>query len=195
MVVVDVVEPLHHLCLSVVLRFLIFQNMEYRTDWCLCAPEKNFTLLGMAGVMAGVMHAPLTGIFLIAEITSGFHQLFMPLMIVSFCSYLTINILSPTAFMECVLPEGKLIATIQTVPTDIDELRQCDRKEYSSVTPDMPLGHLVQVISRSHTTFYLCWIRQELLIGIIDLTKIRHIVFRTELYQKFTVKSIDATSP
>ena len=57
-------------------------------------PEKNFALMGMAGVMSGVMHAPLTGIFLIAELTGGY-SLFLPLMIVSVCSYLTIIIFEP----------------------------------------------------------------------------------------------------
>lgn len=54
-------------------------------------PEQNFTLLGMAGLITGVMHAPLTGIFLIAELTGGY-QLFMPLMIVCISSLLTISI-------------------------------------------------------------------------------------------------------
>ena len=72
-------------------------------------PEKNFTLLGMAGVMTGVMHAPLTGIFLIAELTGGY-QLFMPLMIVCICSYLTINIFEPHSIYGMRLArEGKLI--------------------------------------------------------------------------------------
>lgn len=57
-------------------------------------PEKNFALMGMAGLMSGVMHAPLTGIFLIAELTGGY-GLFLPLMIVSVCAYLTIIVFEP----------------------------------------------------------------------------------------------------
>lgn len=64
-------------------------------------PEKNFALLGMAGVMSGVMHAPLTGVFLIAELTGGY-DLFLPLMIVAVSSYLTIIVLNRTAFTPCV---------------------------------------------------------------------------------------------
>ena len=72
-------------------------------------PEKNFTLLGMAGVMAGVMHAPLTGIFLIAEITNGY-DLFMPLMIVAVSSVLTISIFEPHSIYAMRLArEGKLV--------------------------------------------------------------------------------------
>ena len=72
-------------------------------------PEKNFSLLGMAGVMSGVMHAPLTGIFLIAEITSGFN-LFMPLMIVSVSAYLTIIIFEPHSIYGMRLAkQGRLV--------------------------------------------------------------------------------------
>ena len=72
-------------------------------------PEKNFALLGMAGVMSGVMHAPLTGIFLIAELTGGY-SMFMPLMIVSVCAYLTIIIFEPHSIYGSRLArQGKLI--------------------------------------------------------------------------------------
>lgn len=72
-------------------------------------PEKNCVLLGMAAVMAGVMHAPLTGIFLIAEITGGY-QMFIPLMIVSICAYLTIILFEPHSIYGMRLArEGKLI--------------------------------------------------------------------------------------
>ena len=75
----------------------------------LYVPEKNFTLLGMAGVMAGVMHAPLTGIFLIAEITNGY-DLFIPLMIVSTCSVMTISVFEPHSIYAMRLArQGKLI--------------------------------------------------------------------------------------
>jgi CIC family chloride channel protein len=72
-------------------------------------PEKNFALMGMAGVMSGVMHAPLTGIFLIAELTGGY-SLLLPLMIVSVSSYLTINIFEPhSIYSSRLAKEGKLI--------------------------------------------------------------------------------------
>ena len=72
-------------------------------------PEKNAALLGMAGVMSGVMHAPLTGIFLIAELTAGY-DLFMPLMIVAVSSYLTILVFEPHSIYGMRLArQGKLI--------------------------------------------------------------------------------------
>lgn len=154
-------------------------------------PEKNFTLLGMAGVMTGVMHAPLTGIFLIAELTGGY-QLFMPLMIVCICSYLTINIFEPHSIYGMRLArEGKLI----THHTDhaaltLMSLDSIIEKDYAPVTPDLLLGKLVQVISRSHTNFIPVINQGNTLLGIIDLAQIRHIMFRTELYHKFTVSQL-----
>ena len=154
-------------------------------------PEKNFTLLGMAGVMTGVMHAPLTGIFLIAELTGGY-QLFMPLMIVCICSYLTINIFEPHSIYGMRLArEGKLI----THHTDhaaltLMSLDSIIEKDYTPVTPDLLLGKLVQVISRSHTNFIPVINQGNTLLGIIDLAQIRHIMFRTELYHKFTVSQL-----
>ena len=72
-------------------------------------PEQNFTLMGMAGVMTGVMHAPLTGIFLIAELTGGY-LLFIPLMIVCICSLLTISIFeSHSIYALRLAREGKLL--------------------------------------------------------------------------------------
>lgn len=154
-------------------------------------PEKNFALLGMAGVMAGVMHAPLTGIFLIAEITGGY-QLFIPLIIVSVCAVITISIFEPHSIYAMRLArEGKLIThhTDHSVLT-LMSLESVIEKDYIAINPDMPLGKLVHVISQSHTNFIPVVNDGGKLLGEIDITKIRHIIFRTELYQKFHVSQI-----
>ncbi len=154
-------------------------------------PEKNFTLLGMAGVMAGVMHAPLTGIFLIAEITGGY-SLFMPLIIVSIVSVLTISIFEPHSIYAMRLArEGKLIThhTDRSVLT-LMSLKSVVDKDFIPVSPDLPLGKLVNVISRSHSSFLPVVDSGGTLLGEIDITKIRQIMFRTELYNRFTVKQI-----
>lgn len=154
-------------------------------------PEKNFTLMGMAGVMAGVMHAPLTGIFLIAELTGGY-QLFMPLMIVCICSYLTINIFEPHSIYGMRLARaGKLIThhtdsailTLMSLESIID-------RQFESLDPDLPLGKLINVISKSHTSFLPVLDHAGTLLGEIDITKIRHVMFRSELYNRFTVSQI-----
>ena len=154
-------------------------------------PEKNFALLGMAGVMAGVMHVPLTGIFLIAEITGGY-QLFIPLIIVSVCAVITISIFEPHSIYAMRLArEGKLIThhTDHSVLT-LMSLESVIEKDYIAINPDMPLGKLVHVISQSHTNFIPVVDDGGKLLGEIDITKIRHIIFRTELYQKFHVSQI-----
>lgn len=154
-------------------------------------PEKNFALLGMAAVMAGVMHAPLTGIFLIAEITGGY-QMFIPLMIVSICSYLTIIIFEPHSIYGMRLArQGKLIThhtdravlTLMSLDSVID-------KNYTAVSPDRPLASLVHAISKSHNNILPVLDNAGNLLGEIDITKLRHIVFRIELYHHFTVRQL-----
>ena len=148
-------------------------------------------LLGMAGVMAGVMHAPLTGIFLIAEITNGY-SLFMPLIIVSICSVMTISIFEPHSIYAMRLAkEGKLITHhTDKAALTLMSLDSVVEKEYVSVNEDMSLGQLVNVISKSNTSFIPVLDNAGILLGEIDITKIRHIMFRTELYNRFRVRQI-----
>ena len=159
-------------------------------------PEKNFTLLGMAGVMAGGMHAPLTGIFLIAEITGGY-ALFVPLIIVSVVSVMGISIFEPHSIYAMRLArQGKLIThhTDRAVLT-LMSMDSIIEKDYISVAPEMPLGKLVNVISRSQSDFIPVLDVGGRLLGDIDITKIRHIVFRTELYNKFNVSQLMSHVP
>ena len=156
-------------------------------------PEKNFALLGMAGVMSGVMHAPLTGIFLIAEITSGYN-LFMPLMIVSVAAYLTINIFeSHSIYGIRLAQQGRLVThhtdhavlTLMSLDSVIDRDFQC-------VDADMELGQMVHKISRSHTAVLPVTDAAGMLLGEIDIRKIRHVMFRTELYHHFKANQLMA---
>jgi len=154
-------------------------------------PEKNFALLGMAGVMSGVMHAPLTGIFLIAELTGGY-SMFMPLMIVSVCAYLTIIIFEPhSIYGSRLAKQGKLIThhTDHAVLT-LMNLDSVIEKDYLSVTPDMELGQIVHKISRSHTSVLPVLDAAGRLLGEIDIAKIRNVLFRIELYHHFTASQL-----
>ena len=154
-------------------------------------PEKNFTLYGMAAVMAAVMHAPLTGIFLIAELTGGY-QLFIPLIIVTICSYLTINIFEHHSIYAVRLAkQGKLlthhtdksILTLMTMDKIID-------RDFTSVAPDMEMGQLVHALSSSRNDYIPVLNESGSLMGEIDITKLRHIIFRTELYHRFHVSQL-----
>lgn len=154
-------------------------------------PEKNFALLGMAGVMSGVMHAPLTGVFLIAEITGGYNLL-MPLMIVSVCSYLTIIMFEPHSIYGMRLAkQGKLITHHKdNAILTLMSLDSVIEKDYSPVPPDMELGKIVSKISRSRNSFLPVLDQAGNLLGEIDVRKIRHVMFRTELYRYFTANQL-----
>lgn len=159
-------------------------------------PEKNFALLGMAGVMSGVMHAPLTGIFLIAEITGGY-DLFLPLMIVSVCSYLTISIFEPHSIYGMRLAkQGKLIThhTDHAILTLMNLDSVIDRN-YTSVTPDMELGKIIHKISLSRHDLLPVLDAGGNLLGEINISKLRHIVFRTELYHHFKAHQLMMPPP
>lgn len=154
-------------------------------------PEQNFTLMGMAGVMTGVMHAPLTGIFLIAELTGGY-QLFIPLMIVCICSLLTISIFeSHSIYALRLAREGKLLTHhIDKAALTLMGMQSVVEKDYHPVSPDLPMGKLVSEISRSNNNFLPVVNQAGVLLGIIDITRIRHIIFRSELYTRFKVKQL-----
>lgn len=154
-------------------------------------PEQNFTLMGMAGVMTGVMHAPLTGIFLIAELTGGY-LLFIPLMIVCICSLLTISIFeSHSIYALRLAREGKLLTHhIDKAALTLMGMQSVVEKDYHPVSPDLPMGKLVSEISRSNNNFLPVVNQAGVLLGIIDITRVRHIIFRSELYTRFKVKQL-----
>ena len=159
-------------------------------------PEKNFTMLGMTAVMAGVMHAPLTGIFLIAELTGGY-QMFIPLMIVSISAYLTIILFEPHSIYGMRLArEGKLIThhTDHSILT-LMSLKSIIDHNYMAVKTDMKLSALVHALSRSETNVLPVLDDAGKLLGEIDLGKLRHIVFRTELYHHFNVGQLMSEPP
>ena len=159
-------------------------------------PEKNFALMGMAGVMSGVMHAPLTGIFLIAELTGGY-SLFLPLMIVSICSYLTIIIFEPhSIYSSRLAKQGKLIThhTDHAVLT-LMQLDSVIERDFLSVEPDTELADIVRQISRSHHSVIQVLNAAGELLGEIDIAKIRNIVFRTELYHHFKADQLMQEPP
>ena len=159
-------------------------------------PEKNFTLYGMAAVMAAVMHAPLTGVFLIAELTGGYH-LFIPLIIVTISSYLTINIFEQHSIYAVRLArQGKLLThhTDKAVMTMMNMKNIIDR-DYTSVDPNMNMGKLVHAISSSRNDYIPVLNDGGILLGEIDITKLRHIIFRTELYHRFSVEQLMTPPP
>lgn len=156
-------------------------------------PVTNYALLGMAGVMSGVFHAPLTGVFLIAELTGGY-GLFIPLMIVSVASYLTIHAFEPHSIYAMRLArKGELLThhkdqsvlTLMSLDAIID-------KERPTLRPDMYLGEIVQAVSRSRSLHFACIDREGALLGVINVNNIRQIIFRSELYRMYRADALMA---
>ena len=154
-------------------------------------PESNFALIGMAGLMSGVMHAPLTGIFLVGEMTGGYH-LFLPLMIVSVCSYLIIKIFEPHSLYAMRLAQkGELLThnkdrSILTL-LKMDNVLETD---LTVVSPDMKLGELVKCIAASSRNIFPVVDGKGVLKGIVSLDEVRNIMFQPRLYDRFTVKDL-----
>ena len=154
-------------------------------------PERNFAMLGMCGLMSGVMHAPLTGIFLIAELTGGY-ALFMPLMIVATCSYLTIKYFEPHSIYAMRLAQrGELLThhtdkSILTLMSMDSVIQHYDQVLY----PDMNLGDVATQVSNSKNHVFPVVNKQMQFVGAVYLDDIRHLVFRTELYRDFAVSQL-----
>lgn len=157
---------------------------------------KNSGLYGMAGLMSGVMHAPLTGIFLIAELTGGY-DLFVPLMIVSVVSYLTINTFEPHSIYAMRLArKGELIThdKDKAILTIINLESQIE-KDYKVVNPDMDLGQMVSVITNAHRNIFPVVNSHGQFLGVVTLDSVRKYIFRPELYHKYTVASFMKDPP
>lgn len=154
-------------------------------------PERNFAMLGMCGLMSGVMHAPLTGIFLIAELTGGY-ALFMPLMIVSVGSYLTIKCFEPHSIYAIRLAQrGELLThhtdrSVLTLMSMDSVIQHYDRVLY----PDMNLGDVATQVSNSKNHVFPVVNKQMQFVGAVYLDDIRHLIFRTELHRNFTVSQL-----
>ena len=156
----------------------------------------NFTLVGMCGVMAGVLHAPLTAIFLIAEITSGY-TLFVPLMFVSAISYNTVSY-----FEKGSLYTKRLLERGDIMPHDRDlqvlsriRLNKMLETDLLTIHPDAALGDLVQLVRRSRRNIFPVVNDKEELLGIILLDDIRDIMFDTEAQQNIKVQALMHSPP
>ncbi len=159
-------------------------------------PQENFALMGMAGVLAGVMHAPLTGTFLIAELTGGY-DLFLPLMIVSLVSYGTILVFEKHSIYAIRLAKrGELIThhKDKAVLTflKVEDLLETD---IPTVKPRDTLGEMVKVISVSNRNIFPVVNDEGKLLGMVLINDIRNIMFRPELYDRFTVEKFMVGAP
>lgn len=159
-------------------------------------PEGNFALVGMAGLMAGVMHAPLTAIFLIAEITGGY-SLFIPLMITSTIAYITILWFTKHSIYTHRLAErGELLTHHKDeVVLTLMKLDSVIEKDFISVGIDDSLGDLIKSVSKSRRNIFPVLNNEDELVGIVLLDNIREIMFQREKYDDTFVSDVMVSPP
>lgn len=159
--------------------------------------ESNFTLIGMAGLIAGVLHAPLTSIFLIAEITGGY-QLFVPLMITASISFIiTRNTIDYTIYTRELAEKGHLLThdKDQTVLT-LMNLDSVIEDNFVSLRPDMKLGEMLhEGVAKSDRNLFPVVTKNGRLAGVVLLDDIREFMFNASLYDEVVVKSIMNNPP
>ena len=145
----------------------------------------------MAGLMAGILHAPLTAIFLIAEIAGGY-SLFIPLMITASLAYLTVKIIMPHSVYTMQLAsrgelithhKDKAVLTLMRLKNEIET-------DFETVFPEMSLGELVKVVSRSKRNLFPVVNEERLFIGVVQLNDIRQIMFKQDLYSSTFVHDL-----
>ena len=159
--------------------------------------ESNFTLIGMAGLIAGVLHAPLTAIFLIAEITGGY-QLFVPLMItVSMSFIITKNGVDHTIYTKELAEKGALLThnKDQSVLT-LMKLDSVIEKDFTILNPEMSLGQMLhQGVAKSSRNLFPVVDENHYLVGIILLDDIRTVMFDQSLYETTSVETFMHNPP
>jgi CIC family chloride channel protein len=154
-------------------------------------PESNFALVAMAGVMTGVMHAPLTAIFLIAEITGGY-GLMVPLMVVASVAYVVVKIFEPDS-----VDTKKLAKKGELITHDRDKkilsyisLETILEKDFQPVHEKDRFRELIITIEKSHRNVYPVITEDNKLAGIIRLDSIREMMFRQDLYDTLLIKEL-----
>ncbi len=154
-------------------------------------PEKNMALVGMAGVMAGVMHAPLTGIFLIAEFTGGY-ELLTPLIFTALFSYLTIIIFEPHSIYTKRLAQRGELMTHDKDKNVMQMLKVSSLIETNikTIRKEATLGELVKVIAESERNIVAVTDKDNNFEGIVFVNDIRNIIFNHDLYDKIKVEEI-----
>jgi CIC family chloride channel protein len=158
--------------------------------------ESNFTLVGMAGLIAGVLHAPLTALFLIAEITRGY-ELIIPLMITAAIAYLTSKYFVPHSVYNMQLAKrgelltrhkDKAVLTLMKLKSEVET-------DFTVLSPELSLGELVKVVAQSKRNLFPVVGQDGMLQGIITLDDIREIMFKPKLYDEVFIETLMTQPP
>ena len=151
----------------------------------------NFALIGMAGLIAGVLHAPLTGIFLIADISGGY-KLFVPLMVTATVSYIIIRTFTPSSVYHIQLARRKELLTHDKDANVLQmlEVRELIEKDFEKLSPDATLRDLTVAISRNHRNLFPVVDEERKMVGMVKMDDVRELIFKQELYDKIKIKDI-----
>ncbi len=166
-------------------------SLSLNTFFGLRLPHANFALAGMGALMAGVMHAPLLGIFLIAEITGGY-QLLIPLIISATVAYVTITRFEPHSIYTIRLAAmGELV----THHKDKAAMHYMNAKElieddFEIISPDLNLGQLTYFIARSKRDLFPVVDENGMMVGMIKMNDVRNLMFEHDLYEKISVRDL-----
>ena len=151
----------------------------------------NFALIGMAGLIAGVLHAPLTGIFLIADISGGY-QLFVPLMITATFSYLIVRAFTPNSVYHIQLAQRKELLTHDKDANVLQlmEVRKMIETDFVVLKPNATLRDLTDAITKAHRDLFPVVSDDGTMVGMVKMDDVRDIIFKHELYDEVEIKDL-----
>lgn len=151
----------------------------------------NFALIGMGGLIAGVLHAPLTGIFLIADISGGY-KLFVPLMITATFAYLIVRTLTPNSVYHFQLARRKELLTHDKDANVLQmlEVRKLIETDFEILSPDATLRDLTIAISRNHRNLFPVVEKDGTMIGMVKMDDVRSIIFDHEKYDAVKIRDL-----
>ncbi|MFD2921640.1 chloride channel protein [Terrimonas rubra] len=167
-----------------------FSRLVNNTPW-FKVPESNFSLVGMAGVLSGVMYAPLTAIFLIAELTNGY-ELFIPLMLVSCMSFFIVKTYEPFSMDTKKLAlEGEIFThqKEKNILTSIDP-NDILLTDYEPLNGDAPFSILIDELKKSEKSIFAIHDQKKQFIGVIELNDIKQKIFEPELFERTLLRSL-----
>ncbi|WP_083631196.1 chloride channel protein [Labilibacter marinus] len=169
---------------------VLFATLINRFGW-IDLPVKNFALIGMAGLIAGVLHAPLTGLFLIADLSGGY-SMFLPLMITATISFIVAKSFEKHSVYTHQLAHRKELLTHdkdQNVMTMM-EVSKLIETDFAIISPKANLGDLVKVISKAHRNLFPVVDDNGILKGMVKMDDIREIIFEPEKYESVKVQEL-----
>ncbi len=151
----------------------------------------NFALIGMAGLIAGVLHAPLTGIFLIADISGGY-KLFVPLMITATFAYIIVRTFTPNSVYHVQLARRKELLTHDKDANALQllEVKKLIETDFEILSPNATLRDLTEAISRNHRNLFPVVDENGFMVGMVKMDDVRDIIFKHDLYDKIKISEL-----